>query len=98
LFAGNGKTAAATNGPILMAAVLSAFLGIYSLMLPHTPPKGEVEGVPFIKALGLFKDFSFAVFFIVSLIITVVLAFYYTVTADFLTKQCGVKNIGSTML
>ena len=98
LFAGDGKTAASTNGPLLMAASLSAVLGVYSFFLPHTPPKGEVEGIPFVKALGLFKNFSFAVFFIVSLIITVVLAFYYTVTSDFLTAKCGVKNIGSTML
>lgn len=98
LFAGNGQTAAATNGPILLAAGLSAALGVYSLFLPHTPPKGAHEGIPFVKALGLFKDFSFAVFFTVSLVITVVLAFYYTVTADFLAKHCGVQNIGSTML
>jgi MFS family permease len=32
------------------------------------------------------------------LAITVVLAFYYTATSDFLAKQCGVRNIGSTML
>ena len=99
LFAGGaGKTAASTNGPLLLAAGLSVALGLYSFLLPHTPPKGEVQGVPFIRALGLFKDFSFAVFFIVSLAITVVLAFYYTVTSDFLAKQCGVENIGSTML
>jgi nucleoside transporter len=98
LFAGDGKTAASTNGPILLAAGLSAALGLFSLLLPHTPPKGANEGVPFVKALGLFRDFSFAVFFIVSLVITVVLAFYYTATSDFLAKQCGVQNIGSTML
>ncbi len=98
LFAVDGKTAASSNGPILLAAGLSAALGVYSLLLPRTPPKGASEGIPFVKALGLFKDFSFAVFFIVSLIITIVLAFYYTVTADFLGSQCGVKNIGSTML
>lgn len=98
LFSGNGKTAASTNGPLLLAAALSAVLGVYSFFLPHTPPKGEVKGIPFVKALALFKDFSFAVFFIVSLIITIVLAFYYTVTADFLTKHCGVEKIGSTML
>ncbi|VTT97399.1 Nucleoside:proton symporter OS=Leadbetterella byssophila (strain DSM 17132 / KACC 11308 / 4M15) GN=Lbys_1016 PE=4 SV=1: Nuc_H_symport [Gemmataceae bacterium] len=96
-FAGNGKSAAASNGPLLMAAGLSALLGVYSLFLPHTPPKGAAGGVPFVKALGLFKDFSFAVFFIVSLVITVVLAFYYTVTSDFLASQCGVKDIGRTM-
>ena len=36
------------------------------------------------QALGLFRDFSFAVFFVVSLVITIVLAFYYVFTADFL--------------
>jgi nucleoside transporter len=98
LFKTDTSDATKTNGPLLLAAILSAVLGVYSFLLPHTPPKGEVKGIPFIKALGLFKDFSFAVFFIVSLIITVVLAFYYTVTADFLTKHCNVKDIGSTML
>ncbi len=98
LFRQGDKTASSTNGPLLMAALLSAVLGVYSFFLPHTPPKGEVKGIPFVKAIGLFKDFSFAVFFIVSLIITIVLAFYYTVTTELLEKKCGVKNIGSTMI
>jgi nucleoside transporter len=97
LFARDGKTASASNGPLLLAAGLSAALGVYSFFLPHTPPKRQSGGIPFVKALGLFKDFSFAVFFIVSLVITVVLAFYYTVTADFLEKAVGVQDIGKTM-
>lgn len=97
LFPNEGKGPSASNGPLLLAAGLSAVLGVYSFVLPHTPPKGEVKGVPFVRALALFKDFSFATFFIVSLAITVVLAFYYTVTSDFLTKQCGVQDIGRTM-
>jgi nucleoside transporter len=99
LFAGDGKTAAASNGPLLLAAGLSAVLGVYSLLLPKTPPTGKAgDAVPFVKALGLFKDFSFAVFFVVSLIITIVLAFYYTVTAEFLVDRVKIQNIGSTML
>jgi nucleoside transporter len=98
-FAGNGKTAADTNGPLLLAAGLSATLGIMSLFLPKTPPTGKAdEAIPFVRALGLFKDFSFAVFFVVSLVITIVLAFYYTVTAEFLKSKVEVTNIGSTML
>lgn len=98
IFRQGDKSASATNGPLLLAAGLSAVLGVYSFFLPHTPPKaGPGGGIPFIKALGLFKDFSFAVFFIVSLIITVVLAFYYTVTADFLEKAVKIKDIGTTM-
>jgi nucleoside transporter len=99
LFAGDGKTAADTNGPLLLAAGLSAALGAFSLLLPKTPPTGRAgDGIPILKALALFKDFSFAVFFVVSLVITVVLAFYYTVTADFLVQRVKVENIGSTML
>jgi nucleoside transporter len=99
LFAHDGQTASSTNGPLLLAAGLSAVLGVYSLLLPKTPPTGKAgEAMPFVKALGLFKDFSFAVFFIVSLVITIVLAFYYTAASDFLQKAVGIKNIGSTML
>lgn len=91
--------ASKTNGPLLLAAGLSAVLGVFSLLLPKTPPTGKAgDAVPFIKALGLFKDFSFAVFFIVSLVITIVLAFYYIVTSDFLEKAAGVTKTGSTML
>ena len=102
LFTGEDTTAANTNGPLLIAAGLSAVLGVYSLFLPHTPPKGQAEGIPIVKALGLFRDFSFAVFFIVSLAITIVLAFYYVVTADFLGAPaavggCGVKDVTSLM-
>ncbi len=99
LFARDGKTAADSNGPLLLAAGLSAALGVFSLMLPKTPPTGRVgDAVPFVKALGLFKDFSFAVFFVVSLVITIVLAFYYTVTGEFLKSEVKIQNIGSTML
>jgi nucleoside transporter len=95
---GEAATASATNHPLLLAAGLSAVLGIYSFFLPHTPPAGkEGDAVPFLKALGLFKNFSFAVFFVVSFVITIVLAFYYTVTADYLEHAIKVKDIGSTM-
>jgi nucleoside transporter len=99
LFAQNGAKASDTNQPLLLAAGLSAVLGVYSFLLPKTPPTAKAgDAIPFVKALGLFKDFSFAVFFVVSLIITIALAFYYTVTGEFLEKACGVTKVGSTML
>jgi nucleoside transporter len=99
LFASGGGTAADTNGPLLLAAGLSAVLGIYCLFAPHTPPIARTgDAVPFLKAVGLFKDFSFAVFFSISLIITIGLAFYFTSTSAYLTKAAGVTQIGSTML
>jgi nucleoside transporter len=91
--------ASGSNGPLLLAAALSAVLGIYCFFLPHTPPSGKPDdAIPFVKALLLFDDFSFAVFFIVSFVITIVLAFYYTATSNFLEQAAGVTNVGSTML
>jgi nucleoside transporter len=99
LFASGGGTAADTNGPLLLSAGLSAVLGLYCLVLPHTPPTAKAgDAIPFLKALRLFKDFSFAVFFAVSFVLTIVLAFYFTSTSDFLKEAAGVKRIGSTML
>lgn len=92
-------TASSSNGPLILAAILSAILGLYSFFLPPTPPSGKPgDTVPFVKAIGLFKDFSFAVFFTVSFGITIVLAFYYTCTSEFIEKAAGVTNTGSTML
>jgi nucleoside transporter len=90
--------ASASNGPLLLAAGLSAALGVFSLFLPHTPPTGKSgDAMPFVKAMGLFRDPSFAVFFAVSFAITIVLAFYYTCTSAFLESAGGVKDTGSTM-
>lgn len=92
-------TAASTNGPLLLAAGLSAVLGVYSLVLPHTPPAAKAgDAIPFIQALGLFRNFSFAVFFVVSFIITIVLAFYFTCTSEYLIHAIHIENIGSTMI
>jgi nucleoside transporter len=87
-----------TNEPLLLAAGLSIVLGLYSFFLPHTPPTGKAgDAVPFLKAVGLLRDFSFAVFYGVSFVITIVLAFYYIWTGPYLKEHLDVKNIGSTM-
>jgi nucleoside transporter len=87
-----------TNVPIMFAACLSALLGIWSLILPHTPPKGRAgDAIPFLRAMGLLAHPSFAVFFGVSFIITIVLAFYYGFTGLWLEKKIGVVDVASTM-
>jgi nucleoside transporter len=75
-----------SNQPLLLAAALSAFTGLYCFTLPKTPPSGKSESYLELlnKALGLFRDSSFAVFFILSGLITIVLAFYYSNTATYL--------------
>lgn len=84
-----------------MAAVASAALGLLSFFLPKTPPKAKGEKASFGKILGvdafvLFKDRSFTIFFIASILICIPLSFYYSLTHDFLT-DAGMKNVTSNM-
>jgi nucleoside transporter len=87
-----------SNAPLILAAALSALLGIYSLFLPHTPPKGKAgDAIPFLRALKLLKEPSFAVFFGASFLITIVLAFYYNYTGLYLERRHEVKDVATTM-
>jgi nucleoside transporter len=89
--------AAATNRPLIMAAVLSAALGVFSFMLPHTPPSGKKgDTIPFLRAVKLLGQPNFGIFFGISLVITVALAFYYGFAGPFLGSR-GVKVIATTM-
>jgi MFS family permease len=82
----------------MLAAALSAILGVFSLFLPHTPPTGKAgDAIPFVRAIGLLREPSFAVFFGVSFIITIVLAFYYSFTGQYLEKGQGVNDVATTM-
>jgi len=84
-----------------MAAVASALLGILSFFLPSTPPKAKGTKTTFAQVLGadafvLFKDRSFTIFFIASILICIPLSFYYSLTNLFLT-DAGMKNVTSNM-
>jgi nucleoside transporter len=83
------------NRPLLLAAALSFILGLFSFFLPSTPPTGAN---PF-EALKLLEDRSFAVFFGVSFLITLALAFYYSFTSLYLEQKVGVRpdNVGPLM-
>jgi nucleoside transporter len=77
--------------PIQIAAAGSLAMGLYSLTLPHTPPKGRETKITIGEILGLetlklMKDRSFAVFVISSLLISIPLAFYYSFTNAFLNE------------
>jgi nucleoside transporter len=87
--------------PLLLGAILSVVLAGWSLFLPHTPPAGKVgDAFPFLKAVGLMREPSFAVFYGVSFIITIVLAFYYSFTGLYLAKAQAVpdENVSSWMV
>lgn len=88
------------NRPLLLAAALSLLLGLFSFFLPHTPPKAGASGeIPFVKAFELLHEPSFAVFFGVSFLITLALAFYFSFTALYLESDVKVQpeNVGPLM-
>lgn len=90
-----------TNFIFLLPAILSAVLGVFSFTLPDTPPKGAASGASLrevlgLDALSLFKDRSYLIFFVGSILLCVPLSFYYSFTGDFLTAS-GVEDVTSKM-
>jgi nucleoside transporter len=84
-----------------MAAVASVALGLLGFFLPNTPPKAKGTKTTIAQILGadafvLFKDRSFTIFFIASVLICIPLSFYYSLTNLFLT-DAGMKNVTSNM-
>jgi len=85
------------NNTFLLSSVASFVLGVFSFMLPATPPAAisqekitlrEIVGA---DAFGLLKDRNFAVFFVSSILICIPLAFYYQNANPFLA-ELGVEN------
>ena len=75
-----------------MAAVASLILGVFSFMLPATPPtrRGEkitIRDILGLDALALLKHRSYLVFFLSSIAICIPLAFYYNFTNLFLNEE-----------
>jgi nucleoside transporter len=79
------------NRPILVASALSLALGCYSFFLPNTPPKGTGTAFPFIDALKLFQNPTFAVFFASTLVVAGAFAFYFAFTSIYLEKRIGIR-------
>jgi nucleoside transporter len=93
----------ATATPLRIAGVGSIALGLFCLMLPHTPPLekstskratwSDIIGLDALKLLG---ERSFAVFVLGSFLICIPLQFYYAFANPFL-NELGVSNAASKM-
>ncbi len=84
---------------IAMFAALAQ--GLFSFLLPDTPPKTTSEKPSFTQILGadafsLFKDRSFAIFFVASVLICIPLSFYYSMANPSLTDS-GMTNVENKM-
>ncbi|PWJ60550.1 nucleoside transporter [Dyadobacter jejuensis] len=83
-----------------ISMVTAAVLGVYSFFLPNTPPKPSTStsfsDILGLDAFTLFKDRSFAIFFISSLLICIPLSFYYAMANPSLT-DAGMTNVENKM-
>ncbi len=91
-----------TANTFYMAAIVSVALGIFSFILPNTPPKGKSADASASKALGteafvLFKNVPYIIFFIAAILVCIPLSFYYGFANPFL-NEIGVHNAAGKMI
>ncbi len=84
-----------------MASVVSVALGLFSFMLPHTPPqetgKSSAKSVMGIDALVLFRDKPYLIFFIAAIFVCIPLSFYFGF-ANLYLNQSGMENTAGKMV
>jgi nucleoside transporter len=84
-----------------LAAVSSLLLGVFSFILPHTPPPAKGQPLDFrtllmVDAFKLLARPAFAVFMLCSTLICIPLAYYYGLTSNYLSNT-GFEQAASTM-
>lgn len=89
--------------PFLLASGASVAMGLFSLVLPHTPPAARAESFSVRRVLGLdalvmMKDRSFLIFAIASVLACVPLTFYFSFTNDYLNDVHVVNAAGKMTL
>jgi nucleoside transporter len=90
-----------TDNPMTfqIAAGASALLGVFSFILPNTPPKGNSENSSLGSILGkdafiLFKSNAYKIFFFAAILICIPLSFYYGFAGSYLKEFFGEGTTG----
>lgn len=94
-FISQSSGAAAAHGDMLiLAGILSIAMGLQSFTLPYTPPQREgANPWAFLSAIRMLKDRNFAIFMVISFVVSTELMFYYILTAPYLVSdKIGVPN------
>ncbi|MDB4584734.1 nucleoside permease [Draconibacterium sp.] len=91
------------NGPMpmVLAAAASILLGLYSFILPATPPQKKDEQVRFkdiigLDALKLMKDKSFAVLILGTLFISIPFAMYFPYV-NMVMNEAGINDVAGLL-
>ncbi len=90
-----------TSSTFVLAATASGILGLFSFILPNTPPKSNTAASSASSALGadafvLFKNRPYLIFFIAAILVCIPLSFYYGFANKFLV-DIGLENTTSKM-
>jgi len=93
----------ATKTPFLLAAGASLVMSAFSLTLPHTPPPNKGQEITARRILGLdalvmFKDPTFLVFVIASILACIPLTFYFSFTNAYLNEIRVTNSAGKMAL
>jgi nucleoside transporter len=90
-----------TDNPMTfqIAAGASALLGLFSFILPNTPPKATSSGSSLGSILGkdafvLFKSNAYKIFFFAAILICIPLSFYYGFAGSYLKEFFGEGTTG----
>jgi nucleoside transporter len=90
-----------TSSTFYVAAFVSGALGIFSFLLPDTPPLGTTpstaKSIIGIDALILFRDKPYLIFFISAIFVCIPLSFYFGFANLFL-NQSGMNNVAGKMV
>ena len=90
-----------TPGTFYMASLVSLALGLYSFVLPDTPPLAKTassaRNILGVDAFVLFRDRPYLIFFIAAIFVCIPLSFYFGF-ANLYLNQSGMQNAAGKMV